>query len=116
MSRSALFIIHSDPRISHRPAEAVRIAAGIGAWQKIKVRLYLHRATANALAETPGEVVDADLFRQYLPLLTGPDQPVYVPTGLPVPPDVAGSPLKFEEISPVNLARMAAQSDFVLHF
>ena len=41
MKPKLLLLVTSDPRTSARPAEAVRIAAGIGAWKKADVTLYL---------------------------------------------------------------------------
>ena len=58
MKRQALFIIGGDPRISARPAEAIRIAAGIGTWKKISVRIYLEGAAVLALSEFPDDLVD----------------------------------------------------------
>lgn len=63
----ALFVIASDPRTSHRPAEAVRIVAGVGAWKKVDVSLYLHGEAARILDETAGDFVDEEHFERYLP-------------------------------------------------
>jgi hypothetical protein len=65
----ALFVITSDPRTSHRPAEAVRIAAGVGAWKKVAVSLYLHGAAARILDEATGDFVDEEHIARYLPML-----------------------------------------------
>lgn len=32
--------VTQDPRASHRPAEALRLAAGLAAWQEMRVTLY----------------------------------------------------------------------------
>ena len=65
----ALFVIASDPRTSHRPAEAVRIAAGVGAWKKIDVSLYLHGEAMRILDEAAGDFVDEEHVERYLPLV-----------------------------------------------
>jgi hypothetical protein len=49
MKPSALFIIRGDPRVSHRPAEAIRIAAGVGTWKKTDITVYLHGPAVLAL-------------------------------------------------------------------
>lgn len=67
--RSALFVIASDPLTSPRPAEAVRIAAGLGSWQRIRVHVYVHDAALEGLTAAPGQVRDEECFHQYLPLL-----------------------------------------------
>jgi len=65
----ALFVIASDPRTSHRPAEAVRIAAGVAAWKKVDVSLYLHGDAARILDESAGDFVDEEHIERYLPML-----------------------------------------------
>lgn len=65
----ALFVITSDPRTSHRPAEAIRIAAGVAAWKKVQVDVCLMGAAARVLEESVDELVDADHLTRYLPLL-----------------------------------------------
>lgn len=64
-----LFIIASDPRTSHRPAEAIRIAAGVAAWKKVRIDLCLMGDAARVLDESVDDLVDADHITRYLPLL-----------------------------------------------
>ena len=70
MNPGVLFVITADPRTGPRPAEAVRIAAGVGAWKKLAVTVYLRDAAVLALSEFPDELKDGDNFRRYLPLVT----------------------------------------------
>jgi sulfur relay (sulfurtransferase) DsrF/TusC family protein len=65
----ALFVIVSDPRKSHRPAEAIRIAAGVAAWKKVDVSVYLYGDAARILDDTTGDFVDEEHFTRYLPML-----------------------------------------------
>lgn len=65
----ALFVIASDPRESHRPAEAVRIAAGVGAWKKAEVNVYLLGEARRILDEPAGDFIDEEHFTRYLPML-----------------------------------------------
>jgi len=69
MNRRLLFIIDSDPRSSRRPAEAVRIAAGIAAWRQVDVSLYFRGHAALALTEEAESLMDGDNFTRYLPVL-----------------------------------------------
>lgn len=71
-----LFVIVSDPRTSHRPAEAIRIAAGVGTWQKAQVSVYLYGAAARVMNETEGDFVDEEHIARYLPMIEQPN--VYV--------------------------------------
>jgi hypothetical protein len=64
-----LFIIDSDPRLSHRPAEAVRIAAGIAVWKQVEVSVYFRGAAAVALTDEAETLVDGENFVRHLPIL-----------------------------------------------
>lgn len=64
-----LFVIVSDPRTSHRPAEAIRIAAGVGAWKKVDVDVYLYGEAVRVLGEATEDLVDEEHLTRYLPLL-----------------------------------------------
>ena len=60
MKPNVLMMVTSDPRVSARPAEAVRIAAGVGTWRKAGMMLYLHGPAALALLDTYAEtIIDA---------------------------------------------------------
>lgn len=116
MNASALFIITGDPRTTARPAEAVRIAAGVGAWKKVDVRLYLRGPAVLALSEYVDELIDEDNFSRYLPIVREFGRPVYVQQGAPLLDAIGESPLPFEEIDDAKLAQLAADSNYVLRF
>jgi hypothetical protein len=116
MKRKLLFIVRSDPRTSPRPAEAVRIAAGIGAWQGVGIRLYLHGEAARLLREDADLLVDGELYERYLPDIAGWGQPVLVEASahdriLGAPPSIPAGP-----VQPPALAELAAACDGVLTF
>jgi hypothetical protein len=115
MTPRALFLVTSDPRASGRPAEAVRIAAGVAAWKKVEVTLYLHSAAVLALGEFADDLIDGDNFRQYLPVLADSgakffmqDSEVLAQSEKTVP-DV-------QAIKEAELADLAAKSQYVLRF
>lgn len=116
MPVSALFIVNSDPRTSPRTAEAVRIAAGVGAWKKVEVTLVLCEAAALALSEFPDDLIDEDNFTRYLPIIGEWGRPVYVETGAPFLTDLGKSPVPWERITITRLAELAAASTCVLRF
>ncbi len=116
MNRKALVIVSTDPRTSPRPAEAVRIAAGVGAWKKVDVTLALWGPAVLALSEFPDELVDEDNFTRYLPIVGEFDRPVYVEAGAPLLGELGESPVKFEAIDATRLARLATENDCVLRF
>lgn len=74
----ALFVIASDPRTSHRAAEAIRIAAGVCAWKKVDVSVYLHGEAKRILEDKTGDFVDEEQLERYLPMLREEGR-VYVP-------------------------------------
>jgi hypothetical protein len=114
--QSALFIVQSDPRTSPRPAEAIRIAAGVGTWRKVEVTLALLGPATLALCEFPDELVDEDNYVRYLPIVGEWGRPIYVQEGSPFLSDLGQSPVAFETISPPQLAALAARHDCVLRF
>ena len=116
MNPSVLFLITSDPRISPRPAEAIRIAAGVGAWKKADITVYLRDAAVLALGEYTDELMDEDNFNRYLPIVREFGRPVYVRRGTPELAELGEATLRFEEIDDAQLAALAARSNCVLRF
>lgn len=111
-----LFIVDTDPEVSHRPAEAVRIAAGIGAWKSLTLQIVLRDTAAKMLNETADHLVDRDHFSQYLPLLEELGHAIYVEssaTGWVDPPNTLAS---FSETDPADLARLSSEATYLLHF
>ena len=69
MKPRLLIIVDSDPRTSPRPAEAVRIAAGVGAWDRLELILYLHGPAVHLLTSEREEYPDGENYDRYLPLV-----------------------------------------------
>jgi hypothetical protein len=116
MKPSALFIIESDPRRSARPAEAVRIAAGVAAWKKVEVAVYLRGVAVWVLDEKAEALLDGEDYARYLPILRELGRPIYVQKGIAAPGEIGHVALPFEEISDEQLAELAAASECVLRF
>jgi len=113
---SALFVIDSDPRLSGRPAEAVRIAAGVGVWKKVDVAIYLRNTAVLVLGEDADSFVDGENYTRYLPVLRELGRPIYVQKGASVAESLAQKTYLIEEISDDQLGEMAAAHSCVLHF
>lgn len=111
-----LFIISGDPRKSPRPAEAIRIAAGVGTWKKADITVYLRGAAVLALSEYADEFIDEDNYTRYLPIVQEFGRPIYAQKAAPLLREIGESIFCFEEITDAQLANMAAQSNSVLHF
>lgn len=116
MSRRALFIVNSDPRTSARPAEAIRVAAGIGAWQKIHVILCLCETAVLALSERNEVLRDHEQLAEHLQQIAAQGEPIYLETGAPLLQNLGQTPAPYERISVLQLAELAARADFVLRF
>jgi hypothetical protein len=116
VKRRVLFIVTSDPRISARPAEAVRIAAGVGAWEAIEAVLYLRGAAVLALGESAEELVDGDNFVRYLPLAKEAGRRVCVQHNAPLLAELGDTRANFNPMGDDELARLAADSDCVVRF
>jgi hypothetical protein len=61
--KKTLLIISSDPRTSPRPAEALRVAAGLSAWGRLTVSILLvgearRCRTENAVAWPDGRLIE----------------------------------------------------------
>jgi len=66
MSKQVAVVIREDPRKTHRPVEALRIALGLVAGTHTTTVVLLGEAV-RLLSEDLDEVVDADILEKYLP-------------------------------------------------
>lgn len=111
-----LLLVTGDPRTSARPAEAIRLAAGVGTWRKAEVSLYLRGPAVLALGEWVDELVDEDNFTRYLPIVRDFGRPIRVQRGAGELAELGEPPLPFEEIDDAQLAALVAEATYVLRF
>src|SRR5436309_2458396 len=116
MAPSVLFLVSDDPRTSPRPAEAVRIAAGVGTWKNVEITVCLCGLAVRALAENADDLVDGEHFTRYWPMVCESGRPLYVETGAPLLEELGRPLARFERISAAQLAGLAARSDYVVRF
>ena len=109
-----LVMIETDPRTSARPAEGVRIAAGIGAWKKTEVTLLLRGPAAYSLQEYPDELIDEDNFTRYLPIVIEGPRPIYVEESFTDLAALEGSPWKYEMISRERSKQLVQENDYLI--
>jgi hypothetical protein len=109
-----LVMVETDPRVSARPAEAIRIAAGIGAWKKTDVTLLLRGPAAYSLQEYPDELKDEDNFLRYLPLVAEAPRPIYVEDSFTDLPALEGSAFRYEVIPAARAAELVAEHDYLI--
>jgi len=116
MKPSLLIIVESDPRSSARPAEAIRIAAGVGAWQKADITLCLRGAAVLVLGEYTDDLEDGDNFSRYLPIIREWGRPVHVQQAEPLLHDLGEATLAFQPLDDAGLAALAARHTCILRF
>jgi hypothetical protein len=110
-----LVIIETDPRTSPRPAEAIRIAAGIGVWKKTDVTLLLRGPVAGySLQEYADELVDEDNFTRYLPLVAESQRPIYLEDSFTDLDALKGSPWKYEVVPAAKTAELIRANDYLI--
>jgi len=116
MTRTILFLVTGDPRTSPRPAEAIRIAAGVDAWRRAEVAVYLRGPAVQMLGEWPEDLVDGDNFVRYLPMLGERDRPLYLQKDALRLAGMDAPRLKVAELDDRQLAELAIRSDCLLRF
>ena len=116
MNPKVLFIVTGDPRTSPKPAEAIRIAAGVGTWKKADISVYLRDEAVLALSEYADEFIDEDNYTRYFPIVGEFGRPIYVQKSAPLLTEIGEAPLKFQEIGDDELATLAAESNYVVRF
>jgi len=112
MKPRVLFIVTGDPRTSPRPAEAVRIAAGVGAWKRADIAVYLREEAVLALGESSGGLMEEEDYARYWPILA--ESPIYVQKNAAALRELGRAAAPFREISDGQLAELAAAQTYVI--
>lgn len=112
MSVNVLLIVTGDPRVSARPAEAVRMAAGIAVWKKVAVTIYLRGAAALLLSDS----LDNEECRKYWPLLAESGRPIYAQKNSETMREIEPAISPYRLISDEQLADLTAQQKYVMRF
>ena len=115
MVRTLLIKIASDPRKSPRPAEAVRIGAGVGAWNKVKVHLALEGPAVFCLDQFADELTNGDLFSQYLPAILNHGGRILVDASSPALNSIKPA-LTFERLGSDEIRQFQSQVDHTMQF
>lgn len=105
MTKDVLILIDCDPRVDRRGAEAVRVGAGVGAWKKVRINLYLRGPAILALDEFAEDYPDGLHFAEYLPAFTQHGGTIYVEAGSPFLREITTT-LQFEEVDAAELSAL----------
>ncbi len=109
-----LIVISTDPRASHRPAEAVRVAAGLAALGELSIEVCFSQAGALILSQPASALVDGDIIQQSLPLLAKHAANIWAETGDPF---LKGEKqIDYQRIGLDALAKIAGRQSRVIRF
>ncbi|ALA61233.1 hypothetical protein [Nitrospira moscoviensis] len=78
MAKTVAVVIREDPRRTHRPVEALRIALGLVAGNHATTVVLLNEA-ARLLSEDTDDVVDVEILEKYLPSIQQLEVPFVLP-------------------------------------
>src|SRR3989337_1448787 len=72
-----IFLIRSNPSESHRPAEAIRIAAGLGTGNN-SIKVIFAGESVRVLSPDEEDLEDIYIIEKFLPIIKDWDIPLYV--------------------------------------
>jgi len=110
--KSLLVVVASDPRSSHRPAEAIRLAAGLAAWRNVVVTLFFTGPASAAVGADCDDFVDEESYTRYLPMFVESGGNVYVQSSAVA----LSAELAHEKISRQQFAALASKVTYLLRF
>ena len=111
-----LIIVTSDPRLSPRPAEAVRIAAGGAVWGRVRVTLWLGGAAVLGLDEVRDDLYGAEVMGRHLVVLQQAGGRVLVAGNSPDLAEIHTARVPFERVNEETLADLASEHHTVTRF
>ncbi len=114
--KSLLIIIKSDPRVGRRPAEAIRLAAGVGSWQKVKAAVCLCGPAILIVGNDVEDLHDAVHIHQYLPALASRPDTIFLQQGSPFLNLIDSSDKPFPIVPRHAFPDFLASYDYVLTF
>lgn len=111
-----LITISEDPSRSHRPAEAVRIGAGIGGWKKTEVDFLLRGAAAKILSPYADEFVDGENYEHYMPIVREWGRPILLAPDAIEDGDLKESETRYERCDASRVAALTEAASFFIPF
>lgn len=114
-TRSICFIIRSDPRKSHRPAEAVRIALGLGGSDH-PIQILLADEAVRILTEEAESCMEADALERYLGTLSEWKSPFLISKDHPLEEEVERDLYNVREVTEEEQAAVISDAERVLVF
>jgi len=115
MSPKIIFLIRSNPCESPRPAEAIRIAAGLGV-NNNTIKIILSGDAPRLLSADEEEIIDLDIIEKFLPIIEEWNIPVYVDKMSSGHVHLKDSNYKFRELDTDEISETIAGGQYTFVF
>jgi hypothetical protein len=116
MKPRVLLVLDGDPRTSPRPAEGLRVAAGLAAWLNTGLWLYLHGPAVALLDDEAYEWVGGSEVPRWLDQIAAPGHPVLVDGEAPELAAIRRSGVPHRRLTCTELGSLAAGAKYTLRF
>ncbi len=110
-----IFLIRSNPCENHRPAEAIRIAAGLGTGNN-SIKVILSGESVRVLSPDEEDLEDMDIIEKFLPIIKDWEIPLYVDRDSSAGIDLKKSPYAFRTVDNEEVAEILAGGHSVFVF
>ena len=110
-----IFLIRSNPCESHKPAEAIRVAAGLGTGNN-SIKIILSGESVRVLSPDEEDLEDMDIIEKFLPIIKDWGIPLYVDRGSLAAIDLKRSPYEFRTVDNAEVSEIVAGGHGVFVF
>ena len=110
-----IFLIRSNPCESHRAAEAIRIAAGLGTGNNA-IKVILSGESVRILSPDEDDLEDIDIIEKFLPIIKDWEIPLYVERESLTGIDLKGSPYVFRTVDNEEMSEILAGGHSIFVF
>lgn len=115
MAVKLIMLIRSNPDISARPAEAIRIAAGLGIG-KNPLKIILSGESPRVLSPDEDDLKDIDIIEKFLPMIEEWKIPVYVDKMSLNNINLNKCPYKYHRVDNEEISEIIAGGHYVFIF
>ncbi len=112
--RKILVIIDADPRTNTRAVEALRTVGGVGVWQQVEISVVLRNAAARALGQS--DLFEGNKAKQFVSMVRENGGRVHLMPDPETMESIDATELVENNLKELELAELAAQSDYVMRF
>ncbi|MBO34688.1 MAG: hypothetical protein CMO64_00635 [Verrucomicrobiales bacterium] len=111
-----LVVIDTDPRQNPRPAEALRMAGGIGVWDQVQVHVCLRGEASWAHAGDVSNLPNGAMYKQFIPMVRESGGRVFIQSTDDSCMAIDADTLMTMNLKDEKLAALATKADYVLRF